>query len=75
MPKLGKKFSGDIGGTSDITKALKTTGSPVDVGAAAPPSTGQVLTATSATTAEWQDPGAAVNDIFVDPVLWMMSGE
>ena len=35
---------------------LQTLGSPVTVGSAAPPSVGQVLTATSATAASWQDP-------------------
>ena len=35
---------------------LKTTGADVDVVSAAPPTSGQVLTATGATTATWQDP-------------------
>lgn len=38
--------------------ALKTTGADVDVQGAAPPSANQVLTATSATTATWQDNNA-----------------
>jgi hypothetical protein len=38
--------------------SLKTTGAVVDVAAAAPPSVGQVLRATSATTATWQTPAA-----------------
>ena len=36
--------------------SLQTTNDPVDVGSAAPPSAGQVLTATSATAAAWQTP-------------------
>jgi hypothetical protein len=36
-------------------ESLKTTGVSVDVGAAAPPTAGQLLTAASATTATWQD--------------------
>lgn len=39
--------------------ALPTTGSPVVLTAAAPPSVGQVLTATSATAANWQTPGGS----------------
>lgn len=35
---------------------LSTTGSPVVVSASAPPTTGQILIATSATTATWQNP-------------------
>jgi len=38
---------------------LATTGADVVIGAAAPPTTGQTLTATSATTATWQTPAAA----------------
>jgi hypothetical protein len=38
--------------------SLATTGSPVVVSTAAPPTTGQVLTATSATAADWQTPSA-----------------
>ena len=41
-------------GTATTSDALSTTGASVDVAAAAPPSTGQVLKATSATTATWQ---------------------
>ena len=52
------------GGTSSSTDALGTTGADVNVGAAAPPTTGQVLTATSATAATWQTPsgGGGVTD-------------
>ncbi len=56
--------SADIVGTNNLNfvkrlgssaPALTTTGADVSVSAAAPPTTGQVLTATSATTATWQD--------------------
>lgn len=45
------------------TDSLKTTGASVDVAAAAPPISGKVLTATSATTATWQTPSAATGDV------------
>lgn len=48
------KVSGGL--TSVTAEALATTGAAVTVGTAAPPSTGQVLTATSATTAAWETP-------------------
>jgi len=41
------------------TKELGTTGASVDVASSAPPTTGQILTATSATTAEWQTPSSS----------------
>lgn len=41
-------------------KNLKTTTNPVDVASAAEPTTGQVLTATSATTADWETPTTGV---------------
>lgn len=41
-------------------KNLKTTTNPVDVASAAEPTTGQVLTATSATTAGWETPTTGV---------------
>jgi len=49
---------GDLGGTypNPTVEALGTSGTAVNVGSAAPPTTGQVLTATSATTATWQTP-------------------
>lgn len=43
---------------------LATTGSPVSNKAAAPPSAGQVLTATSPTESDWQDPSNAVDSVF-----------
>lgn len=47
-----------VGALEDGAPALDTTGDAVDVSAAAPPTAGQVLTATSATTATWQTPAA-----------------
>lgn len=44
------------GGGGGPATSLDTTGAAVDVSASAPPTTGQVLTATSATTATWQTP-------------------
>lgn len=44
--------------TSGITNALKSATTTVDVSAATAPSSGQVLTATSSTTATWQTPAA-----------------
>lgn len=51
---------------------LDTTGAAVDVSGASPPSTGQVLTATSATTATWQTPGAssAADSTVLDWLGW-----
>jgi hypothetical protein len=43
-------------GTIPVAEALATTGADVDVGLSGPPVLGQVLTATSATTATWQTP-------------------
>ena len=40
------------------TRYLQTTGASVNIGNAAPPSAGQVLVATSTTTAHWGNPGA-----------------
>lgn len=49
--------SGAIGGGGGgPATSLDTTGAAVDVSASAPPTTGDVLTATSATTATWQAP-------------------
>lgn len=45
---------GPTGPMNPNATGLATTGSPVNVGSAAPPTTGQLLTATSATTATWQ---------------------
>jgi hypothetical protein len=44
------------GGGGGPAESLDTTGSAVDVSGSAPPNTGDVLTATSATTATWQAP-------------------
>lgn len=46
------------GGTGGAAGSLETTGAPVVVSTAAPPSNGDVLTATSPTTADWQASGA-----------------
>jgi hypothetical protein len=47
------------GGGSTTAEALGTSGADVNVGSAAPPTTGDVLTATSATTATWQAPSGS----------------
>jgi hypothetical protein len=44
-----------VSGKSGSTDALETTGATVDVSASAPPTAGQVLIASTATAAEWQD--------------------
>lgn len=49
--------------TAGVANALGTTGSPVAVSAAAPPSTGQALIATGATTATWQTVTASASSI------------
>lgn len=54
---------GDLSGTYPnpsvvSSPALKTTGSPVVVSGASPPSVGQLLTAVDATTATWQTPAS-----------------
>lgn len=52
----GGDLSGSFPNPSvDLTPALKTTGAAVDVSGAAPPSANQVLIATSATAATWQN--------------------
>lgn len=49
-----------IDNTNNVAaNSLKTTGAVVNVSSAAPPTTSQVLTATSATTATWQNPTAS----------------
>ncbi|MBI5471473.1 MAG: hypothetical protein HY961_03920 [Ignavibacteriae bacterium] len=57
-----------ITGATNIIAAsqLRTTGSDVEVSAAAAPTVGQVLTATSATAANWQTPVAGSNPPFSD---------
>ena len=52
----GRITSAANGTATTTAEALGTTGADVDVGAAGPPMLGQVLTATSATTATWQTP-------------------
>jgi hypothetical protein len=65
-----------ITGTTNLVdaSALQTTGTAVNVSLAAPPTTGKVLTATSATTATWQAPAVQIitpGTIVVDRlVLW-----
>jgi hypothetical protein len=53
-------------GTATTSDALSTTGASVGVAAAAPPSTGQVLKATSATTATWQAEAGGTTDLVTD---------
>ena len=49
--------------TSGITNALKSATTTIDVSSATAPSSGQVLTATSSTTATWQTLAAAFNGV------------
>ena len=70
-PALGTPASGVMtnvtgtatGLTSGITNALKSATTTVDVSAATAPSSGQVLTATSSTTATWQAAGGTTINI------------
>src|SRR6185503_19503956 len=55
-------FGSPGGGSGGAAASLETTGAPVVVNTANPPSIGQVLTATSPTAANWQTPST-------DPVL------
>ena len=77
-PLLDGDFAGDVltvNGDLVVTgeneaDRLRTTGAPVEVGSSAPPSVGQALVATSATSAEWDDVvrsvgGSTVNEIAV----------
>lgn len=62
-------------GAGGAASALATTGADVVVSGAAPPTTGQILTATSATTAAWQSPGSnpyAGSGSFVKLNTWHM---
>lgn len=54
---------GDLGGTypNPTVERLGTTGAAVNIGLAAPPSTGQALIATSATTAVWSAQSVAIS--------------
>jgi len=54
------------------TDALKTSGVAVSVSASAPPATGNVLTATSATTATWQAPAAVTSGNFIDTTTFIV---
>lgn len=57
-----------VGATNTVdANALKTTGASVSVVGAAPPTAGQALIATSATTATWAAPGATLvdNDTYI----------
>lgn len=49
-----------LSGTGTVAASLGTTGSPVNVNLAAPPTVGQVLEATDATHATWQTPSGSV---------------
>jgi hypothetical protein len=49
--------AGPAGPTNSVASGLDTTGAPVDVGSAAPPVEGQVLTAVDAGHAVWRVPG------------------
>lgn len=62
-------------GAGGAASALATTGADVVVSGAAPPTIGQILTATSATTAAWQSPGSnpfAGSGSFVKLNTWHM---
>lgn len=57
---VGTNITGTATGlTAGLTNALKSATTTVDVSAATAPSSGQVLTATGATTATWQTPASA----------------
>lgn len=63
-----------------VADRLATTGADVDVAASAPPTIGQVLEATSPTTAVWTDPSAGAlrttaADVVVDTALPPVAGE
>lgn len=59
---VGTNITGTGAGfTSGSTNALKSASTTVDVSAATAPSTGQVLKATSSTTATWQTPAGVSN--------------
>ena len=61
---------------SGAASAVKTTGADVDVGGAAPPSAGKVLTATDATHATWQTPSTGTTDhaALTSNLAWASSG-
>jgi hypothetical protein len=61
MPKNLKPWVGNLTGTTGSTNAIATSSGQVGVSAATAPTTGQVLTATNATTANWQGYSAAAD--------------
>lgn len=50
------------GASASVATSLATTGAPVNVSLAAPPTSGQVLTSTSPTTSSWQTPSTVFRD-------------
>jgi len=52
-------MNSEFSGTSDVTLALKSLTTTVDVSSATAPTTGQVLTATSGTSAGWSTPSSS----------------
>jgi len=60
MLRLTPNLTGDVTSVGNATTVVKlgTTGTSVTVNTAAPPTTGQVLTATSATAADWATPAS-----------------
>lgn len=67
--KVSDSFGADWADTANVAVALGTTGTPVNVSSSAPPTTGQVLTATGATTATWQTlPGSGAITYFQNKV-------
>lgn len=73
----GTFVSSDFSDSTNTIRAgaLGTTGAPVDVSGAAPPAVGEVLTATSATTAEWDTaPAAPTSSVVTDFKLIGVNG-
>jgi hypothetical protein len=69
-PGLWESEWGTGGGPAGPAEELATTDAPVNVGSSAPPTAGEVLTATSATAAEWLPipPASALATNTVNPV-------
>ena len=63
LKRSGTDLIGDTPAGGTTAEALGTTGSDVDVGSAAPPTTGQVLKATSPTAATWQDESGGASQL------------